>query len=260
MKKKLNSEKIKKNINNNIKVYIYDSIDSTNIECKRIIKNNDYSSFVVLSEEQTQGRGRLGRTFYSPKYSGIYLSYAYKIKAINNSVTNITSLVSTIVVKALEKYIKDKLGIKWVNDIYYNNKKVCGILVESVIYDNKVYLIIGIGINISTVEFPDDIKNIAISLNEYDLSRNELICEIVNNLYEYLDDDKYLTKEAKDEYMSFYKEHSIVIGREVEYTENETVKKAKAIDINNDGELIVEDAENKKHILRTGEITLRVVI
>ena len=60
--------------------------------------------------------------------------------------------------------------------------------------------------------------------------------------------------------MSFYKERSIVIGREVEYTENETVKKAKAIDINNDGELIVEDAENKKHILRTGEITLRVVI
>ena len=254
----LNKKIITNSINNSIECFIYDSIDSTNLESKRIINELKPSSFIVLSEEQTAGRGRLGRSFYSPKYTGIYLSYTHRISNINDSVTNITSLVATVVTKVLENNLKINLGIKWVNDIYYSEKKLSGILVESVIENNCIYLIIGIGINVTTTSFPKEIEEIATSLKGYEISKNRIIIEIVNELYDYLKDDKYLDSKVQSEYMSFYKKHSIVIGKEIEYYEQNSKKNGKVIDINSRGELIVENG-NDIDILRTGEITLRVV-
>ena len=256
---KLDFNKIKEELNSNIKAYVLESVDSTNTFSKMIIDSEDKQSFIVVSEEQTNGRGRLGRSFYSPKHNGVYLSFCYKLKELNESVATITTLTACVVTKIIEELIKKELKIKWVNDIYFNDKKVCGILTESKIKDDQCYIIIGIGINVFENSFPKELEDIAIALNEDNVSRNKLIVNISNELYNYLSNDYYLQEKVKKEYIDFYRSHSNVIGKNIIYYVDGYKKNGIAIDVNDKGELIVLNEDKKEDILRTGEITIRVV-
>ncbi len=261
---KLDIEYIEKRLNKGIKVFVCETLDSTNNHCKRIINDYNFSKFIVTCEEQTAGKGRLGRSFYSPKYTGIYLSYLVKLKEINQTVTTITSLTSVVITQVLEEMFKVNLKIKWVNDIYYLDKKVCGILAESVCINDDVYLIIGIGINVSTNIFPNDIKDTAISISNSNQSyfkvenlRNELIVRITNKIDDYLENDYYKLENIRKDYMNFYKEHSNVLGREIIFTENGKTKEGYVMGITDNGELVIKSVE-EMIVLRTGEITIRL--
>lgn len=245
---KLSSALIKKNLNKDIDVFIYDTIDSTNDEAKRLLPIKDS---LIVSNRQTKGKGRCGKSFYSPKDSGIYLSLVIHPNIKLNDALKITSITSVALCDALIEICNINPKIKWVNDIYLNNKKISGILTEAITdFETGITntLIIGIGININTSLFPDELNSIATSINKK-INRNKLIAKITNNIYDIpLNDTSYLNK---------YKEYSCVLNKEIIYYENDVPHNATAKDIDQFGALIV-DTENGTIKLSSGLISLRV--
>lgn len=230
-------------------VLYYDVIDSTNLEAKRLIKSGAKLPLIITADTQTAGKGRMGRKFFSPSKTGLYMSFVYEPEtSIQDSVT-VTSAAAVAVVRAIEELTDSNPEIKWVNDIYIDNKKVSGILTEA-ITGEKTTIIIGIGVNITTNEFPDEIKNTATSL-KCAVDKNQLLLSIVKHLLELI---KGLPQRT---FLPEYKEKSIVIGKEVYFIKDGISKEGIAVDINQDGGLIVQTSKGRV-TLNTGEITLRV--
>lgn len=238
-------------------IYIFDTIDSTNDEAKRQWKDYKKAPCLFVSDEQTGGRGRRGRSFYSPKGTGIYMSLLIQPQAGLEDAVHITTATAVIVAKVLQDYTDESIGIKWVNDIYAGNKKVCGILTEAVIEPDsteKPAVVVGIGINLSTVDFPEEIREIAggLALQENDVDVNELVARIAEGVLEFSENMQDCT------YVEDYRKMSVVLGKEIRYNEGDAFIKAKAVDIDSEGGLMVELPDGSIKVLKTGEITVRL--
>lgn len=261
---KLNENAIKQKLNSNFfsKINIYDVLESTNITAKELANKNAKNGSVILAEQQTAGKGRLGRNFYSPENSGIYMSVILRLDQSIDCSLLITSAAAVAVCRAIEKMYNVNPQIKWVNDVYLNHKKICGILTEaSINYKNNSldYIIVGIGINVSTTDFPNDIKNKASSIltNEVIsnniISRNELIAEVLNQL-------EIICGDLEDRtFINEYKNRSCVLGCDINVISMDKQEFAKAIDITDNGYLIVKTIDGEIKQLSTGEITIRKV-
>lgn len=240
----LNSEKIKSLLGFNADVIVFDSVNSTNIYAEKIAAEYE-NPILIAAEKQTDGRGRNGKTFFSPD-TGLYLSLVTHPKSDFFSLTTITCGTAVAVCRAIEKLTELKPQIKWVNDIYIDNKKVSGILCHALGGNGKVeHLITGIGINIYTKDFPDEIKNTAGSLN-VQIDRNQLTAEIVNQIM----------KLSENDYMDEYRTKSCVIGKEITYFIDGIAYNGKAVDVDENGGLVVIN-DDKKITLTGGEITVR---
>ncbi|MCQ2455070.1 MAG: biotin--[acetyl-CoA-carboxylase] ligase [Clostridia bacterium] len=233
-----------------IKIIRLAEIDSTNNYAKEI--SGKYSEDIaVIADKQTAGRGRMGRNFFSPE-GGIYMSLLIHPKDQNP--TDITVMAAVAVARTLESVCGAKPFIKWVNDIYIGGKKVCGILCEGA-YNSESkrfsYAVLGIGINVSVPKggFPDDIKDIAGALfqNNNEKIKEKIIKDFIKNFF-------YIYN-GKKEYLSEYKSRSNVLGKQIKYTENGKQFTAKAVDITESGELVVE-SEGKLRKLGAGEIKI----
>ena len=223
----------------------YDITDSTNLRAKEYIRQNGCDSLLVTANGQTAGRGRQGKSFYSPTGEGIYMSYATKT---SGSTVGITTAACVAVARAIETVCGLQVDIKWVNDLYLNGKKVCGILCEAVTDFEKgktTHVIIGIGINLTTTEFPDEIKATAGALG-IDCKQN-LISEIVNNLKN-LDLDNYI---------DYYRNHLLGVGKQVTFIKNGAEYTATIKGVDDSGGLIV-DSDGVEQTLTSGEITLKL--
>ena len=216
-----------------MKVDVFNKINSTSTYVK---EHFDSAPLLVCAKKQTNGRGRQGKNFFSPR-GGLYFSLALP-KTFN--FTHLTALCGVSVCKAIEKLTDSKPEIKWVNDIYVNNKKVCGILCEAT--ENGV--IIGIGINLNTKAFPKDLENSAGALN-LKISKTKLIYEIVCNILN--------TKDFAD----YYKSHSYVLGKKIFFIENNEKYEAFAEDIDENFGLVVK-YNNETKTLTSGEISVRL--
>ena len=161
----IKSEIEKNLINKNILLEILEETTSTNDYIK---KSSNLDSAVVIAKKQTLGRGRLNRTFYSPENKGIYLSILVKPQLETKNSVKITTFTAVAVANAIEKVSGLKTQIKWVNDIFINGKKVCGILAEASqnFKESKLdYAVIGIGINLYGKDFPMKLKILLLLLN-----------------------------------------------------------------------------------------------
>ena len=244
----LSKEKIRSLINDSIDVFVYDTVTSTNDIAKELCKENK-KCILVAADGQTNGRGRQGKSFFSPKGSGLYFSIVYNTDSPAFEFTGVTCAVGVACARAIRKLTSLDAKIKWVNDIYIDNKKVCGILVQSVSENGIVKkLIIGVGINVSTIDFPDDIRETAASLGQ-EVDRNILTAEIANNISE-------LIFKNPVEYINEYKELSNVIGKDIRYLKDNVWHEAQVADINSKGGLVV--LENGETVtLTSGEISVR---
>lgn len=250
-----NVQEIFKYLKADIPVYYYDTINSTNARAKLFCESHKDTNINVLfvANHQSEGRGRLGRSFYSPSDSGLYMSLLTTPPKDTSDMVCLTTAAAVCVTRALEELCDIKPQIKWVNDIYIDDKKVCGILCEAVTNDktNAIdYVIIGIGVNILTTDFPKEISDIATSIGQ-DINRNELCAKITDNLID------MKSTIANRSFIDEYKAHSLVLGKEITYIENDETKSATAIDINRNGGLVIKTADGIK-TLSTGEITVRV--
>lgn len=235
-------------------VKVYEQIDSTNAEAKRLAANGIYTDALIVADSQTAGRGRLGRSFYSPKGTGLYMSYLYTPATDINDHVVVTAAAAVAVCRALKRLCHTVPKIKWVNDIYVDSKKVCGILTEAVqCHKNstKTHIIVGIGINLTTTDFPDDLKGVAASLNSCDTSRNRLAAEITAELKSVIG---ALPSRA---FLKDYREMSLVLGKEVTYTKNGISNVGTATDIDQNGGLVVL-ANGQTVTLSTGEISVKI--
>ncbi|HRM19631.1 MAG: biotin--[acetyl-CoA-carboxylase] ligase, partial [Trichococcus flocculiformis] len=169
------------------RVIAHKTIDSTNLEAKRIVNEDPTFEGVILSEEQTKGRGRLGRVFYSPSESGLYMSLVLRPVADLDNATLITTAAAVAVCQAIETLTGKKPQIKWVNDIFLDGRKVCGILTEGIMdMESRTIgtIILGIGLNFREPEtdFPDEIQSIAGTLFDKKnaaVTRNQMVAEIL---------------------------------------------------------------------------------
>lgn len=256
--KVLDEAKISSQLKYPKEILILDEVDSTNTFLKHLAKTIDVKELVVVANQQTGGRGRIGRTYVSNPTSGIYFSLLYRPKIAIEYAKKLTCLAGVAVVRAIQKLTGLEAKIKWVNDVYIHGKKVCGILTEAStsIEENAFeYAIIGIGVNCYQQEFSKEVAAIATTLEDEAkciVSRNDLIAEIINQI------DIELSQIESSHFMKEYKAYSFVIGKEVELQKMKESHFVKVIDITKDGELVVEE-EGKVYTISSGEITRMVV-
>lgn len=231
---------------------VLDCCDSTNAEAKRRILAEGTSPAIIAANTQTAGRGRLGRSFYSPAQTGVYFSILYPVTAPLSGVVSLTGACAVAVMRAIRGRTGIQTEIKWVNDLYLDGKKVCGILAEALSMGDKTHLIVGIGINLSTSIFPQELQEKAGSLDCHNVPRAELIAEIYQNLL------PFLTTPSDRSWLDDYRKHSMVIGRSIEWLCGEERHEGIAVGINGDGELEVRLPDGGHTLLRTGEISIKI--
>ena len=228
-------------------VFTFDITDSTNARAKEYIVSKGSLPALFIANEQTAGRGRLGRSFYSPRNSGLYMTLAIPFEKSFNDGVALTVAVSVATFRVLSPLTDKRLTVKWVNDILADGKKAAGILCEAV----ADAVLIGIGINLSTESFPEDIENTASSLEIRDIDKKRLAENISAEIIK-------ITKEKSANIIEEYKKISAVLHEEIYYLKNGKRFDARAVDIDVKGGLVVENLDGSKTTLSSGEITLRI--
>ncbi|WP_028828377.1 biotin--[acetyl-CoA-carboxylase] ligase [Proteocatella sphenisci] len=244
----------------NKKIQYLESVDSTNTFAKKALMDNAFCPEIIIANTQNNGRGRMGRSFYSPENTGIYCSFILDpfIK-IENSIL-VTVAASVAVSKAIEKVTQKDTQIKWINDIYIDHRKVCGILTEAVTdFETGMIgkIILGIGINFSTPYslFPKEISETATSIFADDnsgITRNHLIAQLIIEI------DECMNNIENEEIIKYYRKKSMVLGKtlEISYFGKEAPIYGKAVDIDSNGFLIIE-TNNGLLTLNSGEVSIR---
>ena len=239
-------------------IYIYKTIDSTNQEAKRLASQGAAHGAVIVSEKQTNGRGRMGRNFFSPAMSGIYMSIILGPKLPVEYCVLCTVAASVAVARAIEDVTQIFAQIKWVNDIFVDGKKVCGILAETASAGagkSFDYMVLGIGLNFVAPksDFPPELMGLAGAL--YDkkpdgISRNLMAAEIINHVMDITD-----TLHTK-EFLTEYRSRSMILQKKISITNMGKTMEATAIDIDDNGYLVVKDPSGAIMTLSTGEISV----
>ncbi len=230
-----------------IKTFHFEITDSTNQLARDYLNGGGLLPALFTTDEQTAGRGRLGRSFYSPKNSGLYMTLAIPFEKSFSEGVALTVAVSVATVRVLSPLTDKRLTVKWVNDILADGKKAAGILCEAV----GGAVLIGIGINLSTEAFPEDIENTASSLEIQDVDKSRLALKISEEIIK-------ITKENSADIIEEYKRLSAVLGQEIYYIKNGERFDARALDVDETGGLIAENQDGTKTTLNSGEITIRI--
>lgn len=245
----------------NLDLYTFSTIDSTNNEAKKKLNENLKKDMLILSEEQTEGKGRLGRVFISPANTGLYMSLILHDVPPQKNATLITTVAAVAACRAIEKLTNKNPQIKWVNDLFLEGKKVCGILTEGIINMETQTIgsiILGIGINmtVSKSKIPTDlyhtIGGLFDSVDEPTITRNQLAAQIINEFY-----PLYAEMETK-EYLEEYRERCFVLEQEITFRRNNEDLEGKAVAIDDEGGLVVERKEGNSLTLSYGEISIKM--
>ena len=234
-----------------IDIFSYKTIDSTNTQMKKLAINGGKNHSVIVSEEQSAGRGRFGRSFYSPAQKGVYMSVLLKTGDSLQNATMITIKTAVAVRRAIAKLYDIEVAIKWVNDLYYRGKKVCGILSEAISdFESGMIeaIIIGIGINVSTDNFPLEIASIATSLGLQEANRNQFIAEILNQLFAIIDEDFKLV-------LNEYRMASCVLHKQITFNQKGEQFTGLVREINDLGSLVVS-SNGAEMVLTAGEVSI----
>jgi BirA family biotin operon repressor/biotin-[acetyl-CoA-carboxylase] ligase len=233
-------------------------VTSTNSIAKELAAAGAKDGTVVIAREQTNGRGRMGRSFYSPGSTGIYFSLILRPKLSLKDSLRITTTTAVAVAQAMESVANVDARIKWVNDIFVKGKKVCGILTEASINfetGGLEYAVVGIGINVATETFPHGIQSVAGSVfseKPTDIPITSMLtAQVLNNLSvckHDLMDKKYLEE---------YRRRSLVLGKKIWVLKGMEAIEATAIAIDDEAQLVVEYQNHATEVLSCGEVSIR---
>lgn len=245
-------------LNQKLNITIFNELDSTNNYLKRLGSQGESNNQLVIALSQTNGRGRMGRTFYSPNDTGIYFSLLLHPECEVEKTLFLTVMAAVSVAEAIMKYNKNHVKIKWVNDIYIDGKKVCGILTEGAINNSKMlqYAVVGIGINVMAPEndFPEEIKDVATAIFRGNIEENTkemLIADIVNRFFK-------MYNGVDTDYIKRYKEYSFLIGKSVNIISNDSIRPATVIDITDDCHLLIKNGNGEIEEISSGDVSVRL--
>lgn len=240
------------------KVIVLEEVDSTNNYAKELASSGAEDETVVAAEKQTSGKGRRGRGFSSPLGSGLYMTMIIRPKFGMESAQLITSCAAVAAAEAVEDLCGSSVNVKWVNDLYMNGKKICGILTEaslSMETRSLDYAVIGIGINVRSIReyFSDELKKTATSIEDetgLKLSRNKLCGAVINRLRSRLEN-----LESRD-FLSEYRRREILTGNEITANVGGETVSGKAIGIDDSAGLIVRLEDGTERVFSSGEANL----
>lgn len=240
------------------KVKFYEEVDSTNTQAKKLADDPETNGLLIVTERQTAGKGRRGRAWESPKGSGIWMSMILKPDMAPTHASGLTLVAALAVTNAIREMTCLEAYIKWPNDIVVNGKKVCGILTEmSTEMDDINHIVIGIGINVNTKTFPQDISEVATSLymeQKAIINRSQLIANIVKQfevLYHI-----YLKTCDLTHLVADYNSLLINVQKEVLILEGTDKYQGIALGVNQTGELLVQVGDVVKTVV-AGEVSVR---
>lgn len=244
----------------NLRIEVFKTLTSTNEAVRKLAINGEAEGKVIISEEQTAGRGRGNRSFFSPAGTGIYMSILLRPKLIAADSALLTTAAAAAVAAAIERISGKNTQIKWINDIYVQGRKVCGILTEasmSLKGGGLDYAVLGIGINVSPPSggFPEELAGIAAAIfskgdNMGDI-RNRLTAEVLNSFmayYSHLADKPFLPE---------YKKRIFILGKTVTVLKGEGQREATALDIDSACRLKVRYGDGAEEYLSSGEIRIK---
>lgn len=240
-----------------MKLLKFDTINSTNTYGKTHFSDLEDKT-IITAKEQTNGRGRFDRIWVSKNCKNLYLSIILKPNNIKN-IANLTQYLSVITAKIIESY-STKPQIKWPNDILINDKKISGILCEGILKNNKIAgVVLGIGINLnSDIETLKNIDKPATSLNietNKEIDDNVFLNNLLDNFFKnydtFIEQGFSYIKEDYLKYINF-------LGTKIQIQQNDKLEKVSylAKEINNEGNLVVIDKDQKEKIIYSGDLIL----
>lgn len=239
-------------------IVCYETIDSTNAQAARLAEDKIGHGALIVADSQQAGRGRRGRSWESPAGNSVYMSILLKPDINPNNASMLTLVAAIAVSRAITQITGKQAGIKWPNDIVMNGKKVCGILTEmSAQFDYVNHIIVGIGINVNTESFPEEISHMATSLqletgmriNRADLI--EAVCEQFEDVYEV-----YLQTQDLRNLVKEYNAHLVNMHQNVRVLDAKDPYEGRAMGITPRGELMVDTWESRK-LVSSGEVSVR---
>lgn len=260
---KLNLEKIRQNLRTawlGRNIHYFVEVDSTNDVAKTLAEQGAEEGTIVIAETQTRGRGRLGRRWESPK-GGVWLSIILKPRLKSKELVKLNLLAAVAVSRTIREEYGLAAEVKWPNDVLIDWKKICGILAEAVTERNESkYVIIGIGINANfdLSAFPEELKATASSLKEIlgiEVDREHLICGLLKNFELYY--EAFKTGNFKL-ILNDWRKFSCILGRKVQIYENDKKFDALAVDIDENGYLIIKLDDGTIKRVFSADITLRL--
>ena len=239
-------------------VYVYNCLESTNDTAKKLAFQGKADGTAVIADMQTNGRGRLGRSFVSPLGTGIYMSVVVRPNFELEFAPMITAAAACAAAEAVENLCGTAVGIKWVNDLYLNGRKICGILTESSLSPQMKKLdfaVIGIGINVLSVRnvFDSELVRIAGSVEDetgVKVSRNSLCAGILNKL------DCFMQKIENRSFLDDYRKREILTGNVITANNGDVQISGKAIGIDENANLIIKFPNGEIMHLGSGEANL----
>lgn len=236
----------------------FDILESTNTFLCQRAKEGEDDRKVIVARSQTSGRGRRGKSFFSSRGSGLYMSILTRKAVSLDSLSFLTPAVACAVARAIERVSHKECGIKWVNDIFIDSKKVSGILTETKCdFDKGVleYAVIGIGVNLCAPVggYPKDIENIAGALFDDcdDCIRYELLKAILEEL------DIALSQLETQELLDEYRSRSILDGKEIEIMTPDGTVSGVAVEVDGKARLVVE-INGERQALSSGDVSIKV--
>lgn len=238
--------------------------DSTNLYANRLVLSGAADGTVVIADRQTNGMGRMGRSFESPGGQGIYLSMILEPHCTAGSLGLLTSYAGLAVCAAIEESCGVRVEIKWPNDIIIEGKKVCGILTRLVSDAESgtiTHAIVGIGVNVRQQSFSPELADKAVSLWQAcgrELSRAELAGGIINHLNRILRVERWLENPPENA-LTELRERSCTIGRRVVVDGPAAHEEGEAVDIDPAGGLVVRFVGGTR-VVSSGEVSVRGVL
>lgn len=227
----------------------FDSVGSTNTLAKQWAREGAPHGAAVLAGQQTAGRGRLGRSFYSPE-GGLYLSLI--VDSGGHQPGQLTTLAAVAVREAVARVTGQQLRIKWVNDLLLHGLKACGILTEGIVLEGRLArAVIGIGINTGPMHLPEELAAIAGSLYQgRAVDREALAAEVIRRILEGLP--------QIPQHMAAYRQHCLTLHQRVGFPYEGRQREGVAAGIDHEGALLV-DTDGGRIRLLAGEVSLRSV-
>lgn len=232
----------------------YGCVDSTNKRAVEYAREGGKIPALFLADSQTAGSGRLGRSFFSPDGTGLYMTLLTEVSGEERGFSLLTSLAAVCAREAIYDVLGVGTDIKWVNDLYSGGKKVAGILAQSFFEGEKRFVALGVGVNVSTRDFPDGLSDKAGALlsdcDDVDSVKRDIALCFCKRILAALDADDH------SEYMARYRDYSCVIGKRVRFSQNGAEYCAYAADITDTGALKVVLASGDEMLLSSGEISI----
>ncbi len=248
--------------NKKLRLQVFPSISSTNTVLKTMAEDGAEEGLCLVASEQSAGRGRMGRSFYSPPGSGVYMSILLRPSISAADATSVTACAAVAVAEAIESLAGVRAEIKWVNDIYVAGHKVCGILTEASLdcESGRVnYLVVGIGINTKAPEggFPEELQSVAGAAFE-ETRIPELRCRLTAEVLDRL--TAFWERLPEKKWFEEYRKRSFVLGREISIlSPGREPEPAFALDLDPECALVVRMPDGTVRHLNSGEVRIRPV-